>query len=135
MKNSKFLGWSLLIILILHITIAYMGFYVSIPWIDIIMHFIGGAWVSILFFSLLGHMLNESLYSNLIECFKVILLAVSFTVFVGVLWEFYEFTMTMITSIPFQGNMIDTMGDLLMDIIGGIFGSVVSIYYTKKSLK
>ena len=135
MKNSKFLGWSLLVILIAHVFIAYFGLYTSISWIDIVMHFIGGVWVSLLFFSLLGHTVNESLYTDTIECLKIIILAVSFTVFVGVLWEFFEFTMTMITSMPFQGDIVDTMGDLLMDIVGGIVGGIVSVYLTRKSLK
>ena len=39
---------------------------------------------------------------------------------VGVLWEFHEYAIGQIAHIPLQGDLADTMKDLLMDTLGGI---------------
>lgn len=50
---------------------------------------------------------------------------VSMVMAVGVLWEFHEYLLDrMVTTMKFQGDLNDTMKDLLMDTLGGIAGAI-----------
>jgi len=43
---------------------------------------------------------------------------------VGVLWEFHEFVFDhFLSAMKFQGDLADTMKDLLMDTVGGLAGA------------
>lgn len=67
---------------------------------------------------------------------KSYLLVAGAVIFVGVIWEFYEYVASQILIQPiydnlgvrayFIGDLDDTMNDLLMDIIGAL--AFVSIY-------
>ena len=43
---------------------------------------------------------------------------------IGVLWEFHEYALGRLTDISLQGDLADTMKDLLMDTLGGIAGAI-----------
>ena len=45
---------------------------------------------------------------------------------VGVLWEFHEYALGQLFSIPLQGDLADTMKDLLMDTLGGAAGGLLA---------
>lgn len=103
--------------------------YVDLPWIDIPLHLMGGAWVALLFFRLFGDLFFEKLYEHKYEAARVLILAVAFSVLIGVFWEFFEYLLTQYTPIEFQGSLTDTMGDLLMDILGSLAMAYFILFY------
>jgi len=91
----------------------------SVPGVDVLLHFLGGAWAAIAFFMLCGHLFDGRIFSNTWESSKILLLSISFAAFVGVLWEFHEFILSSVFGAYLQPSLPDTLGDLLMDILGG----------------
>src|SRR3989344_6473032 len=91
-------------------------------WADIILHFAGGFWVIVLVWYITKHYKNEIIgeHKNVVTFFAFI----SFVVFVGVFWEFFELILD--RYIAFTGFTYlpkvfeDTLLDLVMDIFGGI---------------
>ncbi len=43
---------------------------------------------------------------------------------VGVLWEFHEYAIGQLFGVPLQGDLVDTIQDLLMDTLGGIMAGL-----------
>lgn len=129
---SKSIIWFPILIVILHISFLIFGLYTILPQLDMLMHFLGGVWATMLFFYLFGNIFQNELYSNNTEVIKIIIVAISFAILIGVLWEFFEFIATIITSMQLQGNLADTMKDLLMDIIGGAFGGIMGVFHMRK---
>jgi hypothetical protein len=115
---------SLFLILAIHSIALSNYWYNSIWWLDIPMHLIGGAWVSLLFFSLFFKKLAcfQDKWRNL----SLIILSVSFVALIGVLWEFYEYLFDVfvlkthpLAFVTDPGNLPDTIADLFNDLIGG----------------
>ena len=129
---SKFVIWFPVLIIVLHISFLGLNLYSSISILDVFMHFLGGVWVAMLFFYLFGNLFRNELYFNNTEIVKIFIIAVSFVAFIGVLWELSEFVTTVITSIQFQGDLPDTMKDLFVDIIGGMFGGIIGMLHMRK---
>ena len=129
---SKFVIWFPVLIIVLHISFLGLNLYSSISILDVFMHFLGGVWVAMLFFYLFGNLFRNELYFNNTEIVKIFIIAVSFVAFIGVLWELFEFITTVITSIQFQGDLPDTMKDLFVDIIGGMFGGIIGMLHMRK---
>ncbi|OGZ54783.1 MAG: hypothetical protein A3H64_02555 [Candidatus Ryanbacteria bacterium RIFCSPLOWO2_02_FULL_45_11c] len=119
------------VILGLHIVSIFRGWYVTVPSIDIPLHVLGGAWVALVFFYFQRrHML---IFSTLPFLFSIILVA-GVVMLVGVMWEWFEFGFDYIF-VPehaewrAQLGLIDTMGDLFTDLVGGV---LVGLYYLLK---
>lgn len=55
----------------------------------------------------------------------LIFLVVSVVGFVAICWEFLEFLLKTFFGLPFQPSLDDTLLDILMGLIGGLFGAVV----------
>jgi len=100
--------------------------YLSIWWLDMLMHFLGGFWIglaTIWVFSLKNLFLNS--------IFKILL---GFLI-IGIGWEMFETLIDKsITQNPF--NLLDALSDLCF----GLSGAVFSIFYflkimTKKDIK
>jgi hypothetical protein len=94
--------------------------YWSIRWLDMPMHFLGGFWLG------LGALWTY-FYSGL---FKAIpqehrtaryawLLAITSALVLGFIWEVYEYGLDILHERTDLYDMIDTLSDLLLDIIGG----------------
>lgn len=70
--------------------------------------------------------------------FYTVILILGFAALIGVLWEFYELIMDkLITknnyiSLLQQGGLLDTLKDLLVDLLGGLFISLRFLYERKK---
>ncbi len=114
---------SFLVILILYILALAFGWFETIEWFDVLMHFLGGGWIGYVFFLLLGPLFAENYHIR--EWAKLLIIALSFVSFAGVLWEFFEFGVTELFGVYLQGSLPDTMGDLFVDLIGGL---VVSLF-------
>lgn len=56
----------------------------------------------------------------------------SFALALGVMWEIFEFSMDRGFGMVMQHNsLVDTMTDLIVDAIGGIFTALVGYFYVK----
>jgi len=103
----------------------YYGWYIKWWWTDIILHFSGGFCV--------GMFMSDYLKSHLKDgaVLKNLIIVLGTTVLVGVLWEFAEYiaNQTLIdwvyetfkVTAYFMGDLKDTIGDLLLDILGALF--------------
>lgn len=124
--GKEFLVFSFLAIAIFHSLSLANSWYWIFTWLDIPMHFLGGAWLAIFFFFALDQagvgIVRKEKSAPFLRAFFVVGLVVLF----GVLWEFMEFFYDLFISrsgyaLAMQGNSGDTMGDLFMDIVGGAF--------------
>ncbi len=97
--------------------------YLSVPWVDTILHFFAGSSVGMASFLVLGHFSAFSEFGKT----KKIILAVTVGLSVGLLWELYE----LYFGITFWSDGIlyfkDTASDLSMDIVGSLAGALYSL--------
>jgi hypothetical protein len=93
--------------------------YYSVWYFDIIMHFLGGFWVGLLYFYFF-----HPKKLNLQLIFSVLLLVLV----VGVGWEVFEALVDkVVTQNPL--NVIDTTSDIFFDLLGG---TIATLYFSKK---
>ena len=99
--------------------------YTQVQTLDIAMHFLGGcivAWFLCLYFK------NER---KIIPKLAGALLIIGGTALVGILWEFFEWSLDNFVFIEtqFMGGLNDTLFDLAMDLAGGL---VVALFFRKQ---
>ncbi len=119
-KKKLFISLSFLLYIVaaLQMLALYFFWYWSYWWYDIMMHFLAGLWVGgmvlwVYFFS------GSTKISRPIRKSHAYLMAISITFLIGLSWELFEFSLD--TFIIFQQNdLMDTMGDLGMDILGAL---------------
>lgn len=109
---------------------GFLGY--GLWWLDVVMHFLGGIWLAVLgWWYLFG-------YKNYPRDFSpsglLILGLISFAVFSGVLWEFYEFSWDYFFAKPYQDTLAqmsleDTLSDLFFDLFGAVIASGFLLYY------
>ncbi|MDD5589885.1 MAG: DUF2238 domain-containing protein [Candidatus Portnoybacteria bacterium] len=107
-------------------------FYAKLGWYDRLGHFMGGAIVAIIFFSVIR---------NLFACRRLYLspLATGFFItasatFLGVLYELEEYFEDMLTGSSRLGDALDTANDLFLDLTGAaIIALITSLYVYRKS--
>lgn len=110
---------------------SLQGFYRN-GWWDSFMHLISGILIGFFGIDLYKRLLRKDRIGPLSPWF-VFLFLLSFSVFCGVVWELYEFSMDQLFDMGLQGGgNIDTMTDLVADTIGGL---LVSIWYTRINQK
>jgi hypothetical protein len=107
----------MLIIVALHWVGSIYSFYYILDWYDIVMHFLGGAWVVL--FSL--WVLNTQ-YAKKLSGLSSFLHLLAIVLVVGVLWEALEIYMGF-TAFADPRYWFDTPMDLLMDLLGGGYGA------------
>lgn len=115
MNNRKlfFISLFLLLILISFDTFAKVySFYYYYPDFDIIMHFLGGLFITSLAISILKSSRMDSSMNIFIMIFCV-----------SILWEYVEFKIGRNIFVN-NGFWIDTFYDLLMDALGGIMAYI-----------
>lgn len=128
-----YLALALFLILSFHAWASISAAYFTHLWLDIPMHFAGGAWVAsaVYYFFFLrdgGYKLSAPLLPG-------ILFVVGAAMIVGVCWEFFEYGMDVIAEKYLDGRAInqmgikDTMGDLFLDMAGAF---MAAIYYLVK---
>jgi hypothetical protein len=102
--------------------------YWTVWWVDMTVHFFGGissAFAVIWLYSLTNDLKNW----NTTKLLRTILVGV---IFIGIVWEVYELHFG-ITSLSDGVNYLtDTLSDLMMDTVGGIFGFLLSRNILKK---
>ena len=110
-KLFKTLAYLIFFILILNFTAGKFYWYSSIPYLDMIMHFLGGFWLGLAFVWLLAHQVKEDSAGFILKILSCVL-------FIGIGWEIFEILVNdVITKNPF--NFGDTFSDLFFDLLGG----------------
>lgn len=121
-KLLETLAFVIVFIFLVNLLANKFYWYYSIWYFDIIMHFLGGFWVGLVFIWLFY---AESLSLRLV--LKIIL----GVLLVGILWEVFEILVNNnIAQNPF--NTPDTTSDLLFDLSGGL---CAILYPWKRRLK
>ena len=132
-----------LISVVFAIASLYLGeiqmFYIRFWWWDLLLHSSAGFLLGIVGF-LLAYLLNESrrielsLTSGFIAFF-----AFTFAVSIGTIWEIFEFGMDELVQTRMQKPMLgdesgltDTMFDVILNLLGAIFISVLGYLYLKR---
>lgn len=105
------------------------GWYLKWAYFNTILHFLGGLGVALFFISYFAK-------SNFETKGKKFVAIVGAVALIGVLWEFAEFTASTFVSDPlydwtgyrvyFMGDLVDTVSDLAMDLLGGMIGYLFS---------
>ena len=102
---------------VVHAVATSFYLYWTYPWLDIPMHALGGAVVSLGFLTFFSTPVREGFIKSLLITLAVVL-------FVGAAWEVFEFVSVIAGSEP--GYVPDTILDFAMDIIGGFIGYAVA---------
>jgi hypothetical protein len=85
--------------------------YWSVPWFDVLMHFLGGVWIAALVYWFLRRMVPFVPLSS--QAIFAILLGATFLV--GIAWEVFEY---LVGTYFTENYPLDTSIDLLMDLVG-----------------
>jgi hypothetical protein len=116
--------------LFLHIGGGVLNAYHIIPGYDHITHFVSSVLVSFLAFAVI-YILDEYWDGLHMDIYAMAFVAVIFTMAMGVVWEFLEWSVDMIFGTTEQWGLQDTMLDLLVDTIAGIITAVVGVKLIK----
>lgn len=129
LKISLFL---LSTILIVHVVGSLLAWYDVIWWLDIVMHFAGGAWVALT--SLYFYISIWKIFPPQTKFLPVLVVTLASVALIGVLWEFYEYLMDVykfklhpLNFAPNPQALPDTLVDLVNDLLGGLL--VVILYF------
>lgn len=98
---------------------------------DIPMHFLGGVSIAVGGAVCIASWKGASFLGSVPGWFVVMFL-VGLTMIFGVLWEFVEFGSDWILHTVNQQGLRDTMGDLAMDLLGGVVGAAAGLRILRK---
>jgi hypothetical protein len=112
-------AWAPILVFCVHEASARLGLYGAWPPLDIPMHFLGG--IAIAFFFGQAYRAAEEMGllgrpAAIVFAVMVFALTCSSTVF----WEFAEFLSDRYLGSHMQGGLEDTLGDMLVGIVGGV---------------
>jgi len=117
-KLTKRLVYLILFIFVVNLLANKLYWYYSIWCFDMLMHFLGGFWVGLLF------LYFSPIQKDLNSVVRILL----FVLFVSIGWEIYEVLVNdLIARNPF--NFLDTMSDIFFDLSGG---ACAILYYFKR---
>ncbi len=118
----------LVLIAVLHVVAVDWYLYWTLPWFDILMHFLGGAWIGFVCIWLCFYSRYFSMPART-DIVYVVSVSVLGALVVGVLWEVFEY----VTGITFlvSNYVPDTVLDLIMDVVGGVVVAVAVYRYKK----
>jgi hypothetical protein len=129
--SKYFLVGLLYFILIAHAIAIWQSWYFKTSWFDIPMHFLGGAWLAILF------LIYFKKYFAFDSCRKLAAFFVlsAFVLFIGIGWEGFEFLNEQLTiksgRMPSARLTVgDTLADLFFDFLGGL--AIFVLYFRSK---
>ncbi len=106
---------------ILNIIGTKLYLYWTVTWFDMIMHFLGGLFVALFFFSIFAFLKSRLPYM------EKLVLGLIFSILVGLVWEYYE-VIVGVTDLREAGYWSDTGMDIVMDTLGAIVG----VFYAHK---
>lgn len=112
-----------ILILIIHFILSFNKAYFYINWIDMPMHFFGGASIGITYSLLLIKMQQDNYLAKLDKIMMLVFI-ISMIGLTAVLWEFLEFGSDQIFGTTMQPSIRDTMMDLFLGLLGGTLSSL-----------
>lgn len=126
------IDFTVTILLYLHFVLGeYSHFYITVWWWDVFLH-LGNS----IILGLVGFILAYGLLlTSKMEAKPILasLFSLSFAVFIGVLWEIFEFFMDYFFGFTMQkSGLVDTMTDLMVDVTGALLVSAVGFFYMRK---
>lgn len=124
----------LLIIFFIYATL-FLGeienFYNVFWWWDIFMHGISAIALGFIGIGLLYEM--DRITAIKANLFSLVFFGFCFAVAIGTLWEIFEFVMDMTFGTNMlKSGLMDTFGDLIVDVLGALFAAVISYRYIKR---
>jgi hypothetical protein len=90
--------------------------YWTVWWMDMLVHTLGGVWVALTVLWLMS--LRKEIHFN----FKTGVMVLWGVIIVGILWEVFELATGVTSFADGMVYVLDTVSDMIMDIIGGIIG-------------
>lgn len=131
LKTLFVLIWALALI---HMTAEYFYLYWTFRWFDIFTHFLGGVWVGLA--TIWIWYFSEYLGKTRIPGKEVLLIAILGGLIVGCVWEGYEYVVWMWSGQGLPVNYVaDSSLDLVMDVVGALFGFFIYSFIQKKVIK
>lgn len=116
-KSQLFLILGLILtVAVLHFLGFYLQLYWRIPWYDRVVHTLGGLWIVLATFFIL-----ELAHVAFATPFAFMVMGILASVCVGTLWEVFELKAG-ITMLASHGYALDTAGDIISDVVGGLLG-------------
>lgn len=117
----------LILVGVLNLITTKLYLHWSLWWVDIILHFFGGLCVTLFALWFGGRNSNLKDWSKS----KILLTSIISAFLIGILWEAYELYVGLTFLSDGARYFADSGSDLIMDIVGGIFGFL----YTNQLLK
>lgn len=108
------LALSLFAIAIINASASAYYLYWTLRWLDMPMHFAGGAWLA--GFGVWWQFFQKEASAK--SFFAVLWVCLIYAISIGLVWEVYEATISFFT-VGHMNAMADTLSDLLFDILGG----------------
>lgn len=109
------------------------GIYVTLPWIDMPMHFLGGASIAVAGITLLAFLRTQG-FVNELPFLLAMLFIMSFVGLAAVSWELWEFSSKHILNGNIQVDLPDTMIDMFFGLLGGLVTLISWLYFRKGRL-
>ncbi|MEZ6209171.1 MAG: hypothetical protein R3B64_01175 [Candidatus Paceibacterota bacterium] len=103
-------------ILVINILAMKGSLYFVFWWFDMPMHFLGGFWIGLITVLIFYKKFSKLGLTDNKKSIFVYLLSV---IFIGLLWEFYEYFLEIFIKFDFA-NIVDSISDMLFDIAGSI---------------
>lgn len=124
-KIFRLMFWVLFIVGALNAISYKLYLFWTVIWFDMVMHFLGGLFVALFFFAVF------SLLGTKMRYVEKLVLGLTFTLLVGLVWEYYELIIgvTNLTDIEYWPN---TGMDIVMDVAGGLAG-IFAVKYIEKN--
>lgn len=128
-KWNLHLPWVLNLLIVislyLHAEGRLLSFYTLFyPYYDKIAHFVGSATIALLGFA--TTIILDKFTEIKLNKVSIISFIIIFTMAIGGAWEILEFTSDVILKTNHQPSLLDTMLDLIFDLIGGIFIALIT---------
>jgi len=120
--------WLLVLLFTINIVGGFVFNLFDVWYFDIVLHFLGGFGVYLFAKQFFKQALKNASW------FDSALLLTGATIFVGVFWEFGEYALSIIwqtrpEGLTFIGDLMDTMNDLLMDMLGAVMAAVTTLLH------
>jgi len=127
-RLALFLLAVILLILALHLLALDQFLYWRFWWYDLVMHFLGGFWLAITSLWLIYFSGYAKDYQPKIN--RVLLIVLGSVIIFGILWEIFEY----VSGATYNGESyaLDTALDLLLDVLGGCFGYLISLKFVRR---
>ena len=128
LKNTGF--WIIIFVIVVNFLLGFVFNFFRFGWFDTSLHFLGGLGV----YFILAQYFRKDLAG--LSWLKRTISLVGVSVLVGVVWEFAEYSATVIPvvlplpwdGLSFIGDLPDTLTDLALDISGALFGAILHFF-------